>query len=88
MIEAATQSPGPGSPTAVVATTDIEVALARLDQVREVLRGIVAIFYADHDMAHYANGRPVLGRLRMCDGRQYLQYSEYTSSEGLDPTMV
>jgi len=31
------------------------------------------MFYADHDMAHYANRRPVLGRLRMCGGRQYLQ---------------
>jgi hypothetical protein len=31
------------------------------------------LFHADHDMAHYADGRPVMGRLRMCDGSQYLQ---------------
>jgi hypothetical protein len=56
-----------------VARLDIETACARLEQVREVLRGVVALFCADNDMAHYADGRPVMGRLRMCDSSQYLQ---------------
>jgi hypothetical protein len=34
---------------------------------------IVALFYADNDMAHYADGRPVMGHLRMFDVSQYLQ---------------
>jgi hypothetical protein len=66
--------PHPGSPSDVVAIArlDLESACARLEQVREVLRGVVALFYADNDMAHFADGRPVMGRLRMCDGSQYL----------------
>ena len=38
-----------------------------------MLRGIVDRFLADKDMEHYGNGRPVMGRLQMCDGSHYLQ---------------
>ncbi|HME79351.1 MAG TPA: hypothetical protein VKI00_27940 [Mycobacterium sp.] len=63
-------SPHPGAPFPKV---DIQTAVARLEQVREVLRGGVALFYADSDMECFSSGRPVMGRLRMCDGSQYLQ---------------
>ena len=64
----------PGLPCGVVAIArlDLESACARLEKVREMLRRVVALYYADNDMAHYASGRPVVGRLRMCDGSQYL----------------
>src|SRR5271157_2320761 len=79
-VEQVSDEPGapsahPGLPSDVVAIArlDLETACARLEQVREMLRGIVALFYSDHVMAHFADGRPVLERLQMCDGRQYLQ---------------
>ena len=34
---------------------------------------VVFVESADNDMAHFADGRPVMGGLRMCDGSQYLQ---------------
>jgi hypothetical protein len=37
-----------------------------------MLRGVVASVYADNDMEHYGDGRPVMGRLRSCDDSQLL----------------
>jgi len=68
-------TPRLSSPSDVVAVTrlDLDTACARLEQVREMLRGVVALYCADQDMERYATGRPVMGRLRICDGSQYLQ---------------
>jgi len=68
-------SPRVGSPSdsVVVASLDLDTACARLEQAREMMRGIVALFWSDTDMAHYATGRQVMGSLQMCDGAQYLQ---------------
>jgi|SRR5271156_2614293 len=68
-------SPRIGSPSdaVVVARLDLDTACARLEQAQEMLRGIVALFWADTDMATYASGRQVMGSLQMCDGKQYLQ---------------
>jgi hypothetical protein len=62
----------PGSPTVVVAAVDLEVAVARLEHVRHVLRGVASVFCANHDMEHYADGRTVASHLTFDEDTQYV----------------
>jgi len=67
-------SPRLSSPSDVVAVArlDLDMASARLEQIREMLRGVVALYCADQDMEHYASGRQVMGRLQICGDSEYL----------------